>query len=307
MTDERFRLWRRVGLYGLATVSTVANGLEVLGAEQVTPAGLVIAGLIGTGALLPAVYDEGYHRGARRSGDTGAELAVRNKELTTIRSVLDSTLGAYRPYQERRTIIFDIGEQAEDDLIEEHRRTTPLRGPVVYWSQFEALTHSPHHSLSWDDIELRINRTPEDPSDPQRAKVIQVRDRPIPRALILFAPPWHRVDWTAHYRSPGHWDPLREAKGQRFVWAPPLIRREENGTSRTPVRSVTFVLRLPSALGVLDCPSPPEGIAFDPADQPHDGVRTYRFTIDDLNAFLAARPPAEAAIKLMLLLDPEGN
>lgn len=302
----RLSLFRRTGFYTLTIGGTVANGIQVLGAGPATSGGLVIAGLIGAAALVPAVYEEGRKRGARSSGvgdSVHADLVMHSKELTALKSILDSTLGAYRPHREVRTIVFDIGEQPGDDLIEERRRTTPNRGAVVYWSQFEAIALGQHHILSWDDIGLRVGRVPEKDGDPQRAKVIPVRDWPVPRALILFAPPRPQVNWTANYRSPGYWTQLRETRLQRFTWAPPLVRPDENGGQRTPVQAVTFVFRVPVALGPLQWPPLPDGIAVVSDDHPQDGVRTYRVLIDDLNGFLAANPTANAAIEMFLMLN----
>ncbi|GIF05005.1 hypothetical protein Asi03nite_25430 [Actinoplanes siamensis] len=269
-----------LGAYWVGTfLGTVANGIQILTANRPTTEGLVIAAFIILAAALPLAYQIG-----RRSGGAAVpsgEFLIRVREAEHARRVLDGTLGAYRPYRDDWKIVFDIGEQGDGDDIEEIHKTRPHFAKRVYWCQFEALNRGRDHELGWDDIDLHVTRPPASSGDPQQAGVVKLHSKSVPRALITFAPPHAEVTWTAKYRSPGYWDPIRQSGHvQYFEWLPPLVGLDEDGRRRSPVGSAAFVFRVPSSLGVLVAPRDlPAGVTFKEKPNGLTQIREYEFSV----------------------------
>lgn len=297
--------WRNLWLAGpvaLAAMGTVANAIQILTAGEITTRGVVTAGFIVIVALLPVAYQRGRTAAALEShaeiavvasavADSAVavtQLTARVQELELTGNILDTTLAAYAPYYDERTVVFHIGDGPQGDHIEETHVTEPLHGPNAYWCHFEAISRGRDHLLHWDDIGLDVGRHAEDPQVPQQVSVVELLRYPA-RALITFGPPAKKVTWWAKYRSPGYWDELRRG-AQKFSWIPPAVGLdeefdEENGR-RSPVRAITFVFQVAPAFGRLIQPaSPPPGVEF------RQDRRTgrYTYTIREVEKLPGAR------------------
>ncbi|WP_328475341.1 hypothetical protein OHA21_18710 [Actinoplanes sp. NBC_00393] len=249
-----------------------ATVIQIATLDRFTPAGMVALGFVVAVSLLPVGYQL-----ALNGSDGGP--AVVAAELDRTKNALDSTFAGYRPYHDDRTIVFNIGERPDDDTIEEYHVTRAAPGSIVHWFHLEALNREASHKLTWADIKLVLNRQPEPPGEPQAAVEIRLPGNP-PRALVLFAPPRDRVQWSASYRSPGYWDLLRRGGLQEFEWIPPAIGLEEESKRRSPVRSLTFVFRVPASLGWLSDPQTqmlPSGVTFE-----RDDAGQHRYTVQDV-------------------------
>jgi hypothetical protein len=280
------RLWRagqrnalRIGSTLLVIIGTAANIIQVLTAGRPSILGILLVGSAAYIASLRVAFLAG-------RGQKNGVAAMRADELRTTRSVIEGTLGAYRPYNDERTIVFDIGESADADGVEEYHTTTPHHSPVVYWCLFEAFSRGPDQVLSWSEVDLHVTRTPEVQQEPQQAGVVRLQNEPVPRALIAFAPPRSKVVWTAKYSSPGYWDQLRQT-GQLFEWIPPSTGPDEPTERRSPVQAITFVFRVPASLGTLEIYGVPAGVEVRPSAHgvnAETAVREYRCIIADISA-----------------------
>ena len=237
-----------------AIAGVIANIIQIVTVGSVTTGGLVAFGFVVTATVVLV----GYNFRRRRRADQAAVA-----ELNVVRSALASTFAAYRPYQDELTIVFNVGEDSTGDDVEEHHVTTALQdGSAVPWCHLDPVTRGPGQSLEWGLLKLLVNRRAIPSGQAQQAVAIRLQGTSAP-ALIFFAPPSAKVEWTATYRSPSFWDPLRRDSSQQFEWIPPALGLDEVSERRSPVRSITFEFRVPPSLGMLADPGPPpEGVTF---------------------------------------------
>ncbi|MBW6435097.1 hypothetical protein KZ829_15245 [Actinoplanes hulinensis] len=274
------RVLRGVVLAGpsfMAISGLAATVIQIASFDRFTTEGLVTLGFIAAASLLPVAYQLILNGESGESAMAAADLDRARADVERTRNALDGTFAGYRPYRDDRTIVFNIGEDADGDSIEEHHVTEAAEGSIVHWFHLEALNRGPNHNLTWEKIRLLLTRKPDLAHEPQAAVEIRLPGNP-PRALVLFAPPKDRVRWSASYRSPGYWDPLRREGYQEFSWAPPAIGLDEESERRSPVRSLTFVFRVPASLGSLLEPQRlPDEVTFE-----HDDAGLYRYTVRDV-------------------------
>ncbi|GLY02908.1 MULTISPECIES: hypothetical protein [Actinoplanes] len=306
MGDDPDDLARRSPLalvyyYLIALGGTVANVIQVASTGDLTREGLTILAVLVAASVLPAAYQVG--RKHERAAAEPAAVVERPPvaELVDTNTALETTLAGYRPYWDDLTIVFDLGERPGDDRVEEFHAVTPVLGPNVYWGHFEAASRGPTHDLDWDSVGLRVERTPKHRSEPEQAGFIRLRSR-LPRALVLFAPPSDRVEWSARYVSRGYWDPLRRDRHQKFSWIPPAVGLDEESGRRSPVRSVTFVFGVPPQLGTLADPGfVPPGVTFS-----KDRSGRHRYTVTAVGELPGAGPAADPISWYLELVRPGG-
>ncbi|MEU4624896.1 hypothetical protein AB0G04_33605 [Actinoplanes sp. NPDC023801] len=274
----------------IAIAGVIANIIQIVTVGSVTAEGLVAFGFVMTATVVLV----GYNFIRRRRAD---EAAVN--ELNVVRSALASTFAAYRPYQDELTIVVHIGGNPAEDRIDEHHVTTaPQEGATVHWCHLEPLTRGPGQSPDWSVLDLDVNRRAVNGAQAQRAVPIRLHGSTAP-ALIFFAPPATKVEWTAAYRSPSFWDPLRRDHSQQFEWMPPAPSLDDP-ERRGPVRSVTFEFRVPLSLGTLADPEPPPaGVTFR-----RDPTGAHEYTIEDVAALMGGTGSTVNALRWPLRLIP---